>query len=255
MNKIIKQFWIVFFAISLSCAGSNAGDDITLEEKFDIGMKNLEKEKYLQAQLDFKQVVIRGTGSDLGDDAQYYLAESYYRNEEYLDAISEYEKLTRRMGFSEFIEDARFKICEAYRIESPTYFHDQQYTEKALERYQEFLDDFPQSKYRANSLESIETMRNKMGKKLHEAGILYMKMEEYESAKMTFTQVIDKYYDTEIVLMARQELVKAMAYNREIDEAISFLNENKQILQEHDLFEDAKGAIHEIQNVILKEQK
>jgi len=46
-----------------------------------------------------------------------------------------------------------------------------------------------------------------------------------------------------------------MAYNREIDEAISFLNENKQILQEHDLFEDAKGAIHEIQNVILKEQK
>ncbi|MBT6414218.1 MAG: outer membrane protein assembly factor BamD, partial [Candidatus Marinimicrobia bacterium] len=202
-----------------------------------------------------KQVVIRGTGSDLGDDAQYYLAESYYRNEEYLDAISEYEKLTRRMGFSEFIEDARFKICEAYRIESPTYFHDQQYTEKALERYQEFLDDFPQSKYRANSLESIETMRNKMGKKLHEAGILYMKMEEYESAKMTFTQVIDKYYDTEMVFMARQELVKAMAYNREIDEAISFLNENKQILQEHDLFEDAKGAIHEIQNVILKEQK
>ena len=159
------------------------------------------------------------------------------------------------MGFSEFIEDARFKICEAYRIESPTYFHDQQYTEKALERYQEFLDDFPQSKYRANSLESIETMRNKMGKKLHEAGILYMKMEEYESAKMTFTQVIDKYYDTEMVFMARQELVKAMAYNREIDEAISFLNENKQILQEHDLFEDAKGAIHEIQNVILKEQK
>ncbi|MBT5749289.1 MAG: hypothetical protein HOI40_08210 [Candidatus Marinimicrobia bacterium] len=82
-----------------------------------------------------------------------------------------------------------------------------------------------------------------------------MKMEEYESAKMTFTQVIDKYYDTEIVLMARQELVKAMAYNREIDEAISFLNENEQILQEHDLFDDAEDAIHEIQNVILKEQK
>ena len=69
--------------------------------------------------MDFQYVVIRGTGSDLGDDAQYYLAEAYYENEEYLEAVGEYEKLTRRMGFSPFIEDARFKICEAYRIEHP----------------------------------------------------------------------------------------------------------------------------------------
>ena len=99
-----------------------------------MGLDNLDKEKYLQAQLDFKHIVIRGTGSDLGDDAQYYLGEAYFRNEEYLEAIAEYEKLTRRMGFSPFVEDARFKICEAYRIESPKYFHDQEYTEKALER-------------------------------------------------------------------------------------------------------------------------
>ena len=77
----------------ISCAGSKAEDDMTLQEKFKIGLDNLENEKYLQAQLDFKHIVIRGTGSDLGDDAQYYLAESYYRNEEYLDAIAEYEKL------------------------------------------------------------------------------------------------------------------------------------------------------------------
>ena len=206
MNKIIKQFWIVFFAISLSCAGSNAGDDITLEEKFDIGMRNLEKEKLLQAQLDFKQVVIRGTGSDLGDDAQYYLAESYYRNEEYLDAISEYEKLTRRMGFSPFVEDARFKICEAYRIESPKYYHDQEYTEKALERYQEFLDDFQRSKLKEEVLTSIELLREKLGLKLYETGILYMKMDEFESAKIALERVVDSYYDTEIINLANQGL-------------------------------------------------
>ena len=108
-------------------------------------MENLEREKYLQAQTDFKYVVMRGTGTDLGDDAQYYLGEAYFRNKEYLLAVAEYEKLTRRMGFSPFVEDARFKICEAYRIESPKYYHDQEYTKKSLERYQEFLDDFPES--------------------------------------------------------------------------------------------------------------
>ena len=219
-----------------------------------MGLDNLDKEKYLQAQLDFKHIVIRGTGSDLGDDAQYYLGEAYFRNEEYLEAIAEYEKLTRRMGFSPFVEDARFKICEAYRIESPKYFHDQEYTEKALERYQEFLDDYPNSKYVNDVLASIEILREKMGLKLYETGILYMKMEEYESAKMTFERVVDHYYDTAVVHQARQGMVKALAQNRQIDEALALLDENEMNLTEHGLYNDAKDMIQDVQKMIEKGQ-
>ena len=219
-----------------------------------MGLDNLDKEKYLQAQLDFKHIVIRGTGSDLGDDAQYYLGEAYFRNEEYLEAIAEYEKLTRRMGFSHFVEDARFKICEAYRIESPKYFHDQEYTEKALERYQEFLDDYPNSKYVNDVLASIEILREKMGLKLYETGILYMKMEEYESAKMTFERVVDHYYDTAVVHQARQGMVKALAQNRQIDEALALLDENEMNLTEHGLYNDAKDTIQDVQKMIEKGQ-
>jgi outer membrane protein assembly factor BamD len=219
-----------------------------------MGLDNLDKEKYLQAQLDFKHIVIRGTGSDLGDDAQYYLGEAYFRNEEYLEAVAEYEKLTRRMGFSPFVEDARFKICEAYRIESPKYFHDQEYTEKALERYQEFLDDYPNSKYVNDVLASIEILREKMGLKLYETGILYMKMEEYESAKMTFERVVDHYYDTAVVHQARQGMVKALAQNRQIDEALALLDENEMNLTEHGLYNDAKDTIQDVQKMIEKGQ-
>ena len=219
-----------------------------------MGLDNLDKEKYLQAQLDFKHIVIRGTGSDLGDDAQYYLGEAYFRNEEYLEAVAEYEKLTRRMGFSPFVEDARFKICEAYRIESPKYFHDQEYTEKALERYQEFLDDYPNSKYVNDVLASIEILREKFGLKLYETGILYMKMEEYESAKMTFERVVDHYYDTAVVHQARQGMVKALAQNRKIDEALALLDENEMNLTEHGLYNDAKDTIQDVQKMIEKGQ-
>ena len=74
-------------------------------------------------------------------------------------AIAEYEKLTRKMGYSSFVEDARFKICEAYRIESPKYYHDQEYTLKALERYQEFLDDYPNSILLDDVLASMYTLK------------------------------------------------------------------------------------------------
>ena len=141
----MRTLILILLMLLASCAGTKNSDEQTLKDIFNQAMNNLENSKYLQAQSDFKNVLIRGTGTDLGDDAQYFLGESYYRNKEYLLAIAEYEKLTRKMGYSPFVEDARFKICEAYRIESPKYYHDQEYTLKALERYQEFLDDYPNS--------------------------------------------------------------------------------------------------------------
>ena len=245
----------VLSLLILSCAGSKPVGEMALQDTFMSGLENLESEKYLQAQSDFKYVVIRGTGSDLGDDSQYYLAEAYYRNEEYLLAVAEYEKLTRRMGFSPFVEDARFKICEAYRIESPKYYHDQEYTEKALERYQEFLDDFPNSPFIDDVVVSIEILREKLGKKVYETGVLYMKMEEYESAKMTFQQVIDLYYDTGIIYEAYQGMVQALAKNREIDEALAFLNDYKMELMGEGHYDLAQETIEDIQKIIAKEQQ
>ncbi len=219
------------------------------------GLENLEKEKYLQAQIDFRYVLIRGTGTDLGDDAQYYLGEAFFRNEEYLLAVSEYEKLTRRMGFSPFVEDARFKICEAYRIESPKYYHDQEYTEKALERYQEFIDDFPNSQFTDDIISSINILREKLAQKLFESGILYMKMEEYESAKIYFQLVIDSYYDTPIIFVAQKEMVKALAKNREIENAIAYLKDHEIDLISKDLYDDADETIKIMEKKLAKENK
>ena len=216
-------------------------------------MGNLEKEKFLQAQSDFKYVVMRGTGSDLGDDAQYYLGEAFFRNKEYLLAVAEYEKLTRRMAFSPFVEDARFKICEAYRIESPKYYLDQEYTEKALERFQEFLDDFPNSNLNDEALASIESLREKLGLKLYETGILYMKLDEFESAKLTFQTLIDMYYDTDIIQFAYQGMVKALARNKQIDEANAFLRKHKGRLVESELYADAQKTIDKMKKVVSKD--
>ena len=52
-----------------SCAGSKSNGERSLQDKFLTAMTHLENEKYLNAQIDFKNIVIRGTGTDLGDDA------------------------------------------------------------------------------------------------------------------------------------------------------------------------------------------
>ena len=253
----IKNYLIITatMILFLCCAGSKGDGQISIQERFDLGLENLEDEKYLKAQTDFKNVLLRGTGSDLGDDAQYYLGEAYFRNKEYLLAVAEYEKLTRRMGFSPFVEEARFKICEAYTIESPKYYHDQEYTEKALERYQEFLDDYPNSNFNDDVISSIESLREKLGQKLYETGILYLKLEEYESAKMTFQLVMDQYYDTSFINFAHQGMAKALAKNREIEDATAFLIKHEIDLIGGGLYAEVEEIIDDMKRKIAKENK
>ena len=176
-----------------------------MAEQLKIGMEHLDEEEYLKAQEQFKFILSLGAGTDYGDDAQFFLAESYFLNEQYILSIAEYESLTRKMSFSPFFEKSRFRICEAYRIESPNYYNDQSYTEKALDRYQEFLDDFPNSEYNQAATESMIILRNKLAKKLYETGVLYMKMDEFEPARMSFNRVLDDYYRCDKVIFIRRK--------------------------------------------------
>ncbi len=113
------------------CAGKKPIDKLTIEERYKRGHEMLEKSKYYNAQQEFQIIVFTGSHTELGDDAQFYLAESYFKNEEYLLAINEFERLTRKMKFSPHVEQSRWRICEAYVAESPNYYHDQSNTDKA----------------------------------------------------------------------------------------------------------------------------
>ena len=117
------------------------------------------------------------------------------------------------------------------------------------------MDDFPHSELSNNVQESIELLRSKLAKKEYETGILYLKMEEYESAKITFQIVIDKYYDTIYSILSKKEIIKALAKNREIDNAYSLLLVYEPVLKKHTLFEAAKQDIDLMKFKISKENK
>ena len=71
-------------------------------------------------------------------------------------AVAEYDRLTRRMPFSQYVESARYRICQSYVTLSPKYFRDQTYSEKALEKLQEFIDDYPNSKHTVAAQDDIK---------------------------------------------------------------------------------------------------
>ena len=74
--------------LMIGCAGTTPNEKLSLSERLELGLDYLDEEKYLQAQDEFNLVLIRATGTELGDDAQFFLGESYFLNKEYILALS-----------------------------------------------------------------------------------------------------------------------------------------------------------------------
>ncbi|MFQ6677913.1 MAG: outer membrane protein assembly factor BamD [Fidelibacterota bacterium] len=237
VKGIMKKQIIIIVAIILlitACSSSKPQEDVDLQVLFDKAMISLEKKRYLRAQEEFNNLAIQGLHTDLGDDAQFYLGESYFLNKEYILAIAEYDRLIRRMGFSEFVQKARWRVCQCYVNQSPKYYHEQISTDNALSKLQEFLDDYPDSEYANEAISTISKLRDKLAKKLYETGRLYIKMDEYESAILAYQDLLSKYYDTDFVGDAHVQIIKCYSEMGDLDKANEYYFDNKSKITEDD---------------------
>ena len=216
---------IICISIILSSCGiSNPFDDnIPYKTRFDDGLAFFEEEKYVKASQQFNIIVERASHTDLGDDALFFLAESYFLNEDYDLALIEFEKLVSRMGFSPYIEKSRWRICETLMLLSPNFYHDQDSSIKAITQIQEFLDDFPNSEYSKDADKLINELRTRLAEKNMETGKLYIKLKAYDSAMTSYEIVVNEYYDTKFFNDANMEIIRCLVLLKKSDEAKQFL--------------------------------
>jgi len=209
-----------------SCGISNPFDDnIPYKTRFDDGLAFFEEEKYVKSSQQFNIIVERASHTDLGDDALFFLAESYFLNEDYDLALIEFEKLVSRMGFSPYIEKSRWRICETLMLLSPNFYHDQDSSLKAITQIQEFLDDFPNSEYSKDADKLINELRTRLAEKNMETGKLYIKLKAYDSAMTSYEVVVNEYYDTRFFNDANMEIIRCLVLLNKSDEAKQFLED------------------------------
>ena len=218
---------LIFISIIISSCGiSNPFDDnIPYNTRFDDGLAFFEEEKYVKASQQFNIIVDRASHTDLGDDALFFLAESYFLNKDYDLALVEFEKLVSRMGFSPYIEKSRWRICETLMLLSPNFYHDQESSKKAIAQIQEFLDDFPNSEYSKDADKLINELRTRLAEKNMETGKLYVKLKAYDSAIVSYKIVVNEFYDTKFFNDANMEIIRCLALQKKSDEAKQYLTD------------------------------
>ena len=225
-RTIVSILIIISIGLMISCAGKKPLEKLSLEERYKRGQEYLENKKYYNAQQEFQIIVLSGSHTEWGDDAQFYLAESYFKNKEYILAISEYERLTRKMKYSPFVEKCRWRVCESYVAESPNYYHDQSNTEKALQKLQEFIEEYPDSEYRNEANKTVRDLRNKLAEKVLESALLYIKLHAYDSAIVAYEDLLRQYYDTDMAEKAHVGIIRSYSLMKKMDEAQNYYELN-----------------------------
>lgn len=193
MGKFYKySLLLVLATITLISCGKynktlNRGSAI---ERYELANTLYQKGEYDKSIRLYELIVPSYTGKKESEVVIYRLAEANYNVEDYTTAIYYYEKFLRGFPKSTEIENAQFKVAESYFELSPKYSVSQTDTRQALESYQEFIDNNPDSEKIGEANQKVNTLNLKLEKKAFEIAKQYFKIGNYKSAIVAFDNVI-----------------------------------------------------------------
>ncbi len=182
------------------------------------------------------------------------MAECRYLREEYILAAFEYDVLLRTMPSSIFASRARFRRATCFYELSPNSILDQNYSRKAIDEYQAFLEYYPTDTLVSLAEQRINELNTKLAQKDFENGMTYMHMEYYKAATYYFDVVLDKSHDTQYAEPALLKKAEALTNRKKYADAKEALEKFREKYPSSILKPDADKLNSEIE-IGLRDEK
>ena len=196
--------------------------------------------------MEFQKLIFNYPGFAKADSAQFLLSMSYYNDKEYPLAAGEFNKLVFSFPTSLLTDDALYYAGVCALKQSPRSDLEQQYTNIAIERFQDFLEEYPQSEYVPQVEQMLLEARSKLAKKTYSTAHLYVKMGNYNSAMIYLNEILDLYEDTPWASKAFFLLGEVYLKQNELDKAKNTFQEFIQRYPQDKLAAKAREKINDI---------
>jgi outer membrane protein assembly factor BamD len=144
----------------------------------------------------FDELLIYYRGNDTSEKINYYNAFCYYGQGDYLQAGYYFLKFTTTFPTSKYTEECLYMSAFCQSLYSPDYSLDQTITVEAIKGLQLFVDQYPKSERVNDCNKLIDDLRGKLEKKSYEVARLYLKIESYPAAVISFKNLLREFPDT-----------------------------------------------------------
>lgn len=195
-----NQLYILILALIL---GASCGKFRKYEKnpdwrvKYEAGMNYYAKKEYYKASSLFEQILPIVRGLPEGEKVQFYMAYSQFNQKLYLLASEQFKTFYETYGRSQFVEEARYMYAYSLYVSSPGSNLDQSNSIQAMAAMQEFLNRYPQSKFREQAIDVINISQSKLERKGFDNAYQYFKMRQYKAAMVAFENFKKNFPDTQ----------------------------------------------------------
>ena len=194
--NLMKRIFFILSAVLFfgSCSEyQKVLKDDELAPKYKMAEELYNAKKYKKALRLFEQIVPQYRGKPQAERIMYYYADTYYQLEDYYLSGYQFERFTKSYPNSEKREEAFYKGAKSYYFLSPRFSLDQADTDKAIEKLQEYINEYPDSEKLQEANKLVAELREKREKKAFEIGKQYHHREDYKVAIESFDNFLVDY--------------------------------------------------------------
>jgi len=232
----------------LACSTATVKLFDTPEDQFEYARMLYDKGKYTLAAEAFQTVIFRFHGTSLADSVAFYSGMCYYNLKDYIVAIPEFQRLLVNYPSSPLADQAHYLIAKCYFLDAP---HDigleQDGVDKAITEIENFFEDFPNSGYRQNASDLLDSCYARLAKKDYRNGEVYYKIGDYRAARIYFENVVIKYSLPEWVGKSLYRLAEIDCKEKHYEDARAKLENLINKFPQHEWLAKAKAKLAEVE--------
>lgn len=210
LRKSIYILGFLTLLISASCDNYNKILKSTdVELKKEAAKEYYNKGNYYKALPLLDELISIYRGQEELEEIYLIYCYAHYGQGNYMVAAYNFKNYYTFYPNNESAEEAMFMMAKSYYMQSPDFKLDQTNTLKAIESLQLFVNAFPNSERVTESNQMIDELRAKLEEKDFAAAKLYMDMESYKAASVSFENVLESYPDTDMAEYLHYLIIKS----------------------------------------------
>lgn len=192
--------------------------------KYEAGLNYYTKEDYYRSAVLFEQILPIVRGLPEGEKVEFYLAYCQYNEGTYLLASNQFKTFFETYGRSSLAEEALFMYAYSLFAAAPAENLDQQNSIEAMNAMQNFLNQYPGSKFSEKATDVITASQVKLEKKGFENAEQYLELRYYQAAVIAFDNFKKNYPDSKYLeevtykkLLAQFKLAEQSIPSKQLD--------------------------------------
>jgi outer membrane protein assembly factor BamD len=175
------------------CAGSLHEQIPSGTASYQSGKAAFDRQDWTDAIADLKAYVEQYPGTELTDDALYYLGLGYVNLKDYALASSQFDRLVRDFPATPYAPAALYWLARCDDFQSHPAPLDQTETRRAMDRYNQFLSQYPEDSLAVPARERLAALRDRLAEKRFRNAKLYCKLKQYPAASLYLHDVLSEY--------------------------------------------------------------